>query len=166
MGQQQLLLVILVTVIVGIATVVAINTFSSASKASNRDAVLNDISAIAASAQSYYTKPKMLNGGGTSFSDLTFQRIPFTGKFIDGEAEFLSAVNENGTYKLVIDAGGTKFTVTGIPSSCTSYNGSAGSLEAGTLTGVIYDTGTDDTCHFEADVFPNGIEIIKSPTTD
>lgn len=39
MGQQQLLLVILVTIIVGIATVVAINTFSSAADSANLDAV-------------------------------------------------------------------------------------------------------------------------------
>ncbi|MDZ7715010.1 MAG: hypothetical protein U5J95_02240 [Balneolaceae bacterium] len=48
MGQQQLLLVILVTIIVGIATVVAINTFSSASDSANVDAVRGDLLNIAA----------------------------------------------------------------------------------------------------------------------
>jgi len=57
MGQQQLLLVILVTIIVGIATVVAINTFGSAADAANIDAVRNDVAAIASGAQGYYMKP-------------------------------------------------------------------------------------------------------------
>ena len=47
MGQQQLLLVILVTIIVGIATVVAINTFGTAADNANIDAVRNDMTAIA-----------------------------------------------------------------------------------------------------------------------
>ncbi len=77
MGQQQLLLVILVTVIVGIATVVAINTFSSASESANRDAVTNDMVAIAAASQAYYIKPTMLNGGGNSFNGITFRQVAF-----------------------------------------------------------------------------------------
>src|SRR5690606_10538538 len=95
MGQQQLLLVILVTVIVGIATVVAINTFSSASEAANRDAVTNDMVAIAAAAQSFYIKPLMLNGGGNTFTGVNFSKIAFAGS-TDGD--FLSAINVNGTY--------------------------------------------------------------------
>ena len=62
MGQQQLLLVILVTIIVGIATVVAINTFGTAADNANIDAVRNDMTAIASGAQSYYMKPAMLGG--------------------------------------------------------------------------------------------------------
>jgi len=165
MGQQQLLLVILVTVIVGIATVVAINTFSSASKASNRDAVVNDITAIAAAAQSYYTKPTMLNGGGSSFTGLTFQRIPFTGKFATGETAFLTTVNENGTYVITpVDA--NSFSVTATPSSCEAYDGSAGIISGGTLSGVTYDTGAAATCDYVATVRANGVEFTTQPTTD
>ena len=51
MGQQQLLLVILVTIIVGIATVVAINTFSSASEQANIDAARQDMLQMAYTAQ-------------------------------------------------------------------------------------------------------------------
>ncbi len=164
MGQQQLLLVILVTVIVGIATVVAINTFSSASKAANRDAVLNDVTAIAAASQSYYTKPKMLNGGGSSFVDLDFKKIPFTGKF-EGET-YTTTVNENGTYVIDVETDGKSFTITATPSSCSGYDGSTGALEGGQLSGVKADTGADNGCKYEATVYPDGIEITKSPTTD
>lgn len=129
MGQQQLLLVILVTVIVGIATVVAINTFSSASEAANRDAVTNDMVAIAAAAQSFYIKPLMLNGGGNTFTLVDFSKIAFAG---NTDANFLSAINVNGTY--VISArDAEKFTLTGHPSSCASYAGVVPTTTAGTI---------------------------------
>lgn len=116
MGQQQLLLVILVTIIVGIATVVAINTFSSAAESANVDAVRSDLTQIAASAQAYYMKPEMMGGGGGStgdgFSTITFNDITFAGT-VDG-TDPLVATNENGTYTISNRANGT-FTVTGAP---------------------------------------------------
>src|SRR6056297_3557785 len=67
MGQQQLLLVILVTIIVGIATVVAINIFGDAAEQANKDAVRQDLLAASAQAQGVYTRPIMMGGGGGSF---------------------------------------------------------------------------------------------------
>ena len=105
MGQQQLLLVILVTIIVGIATVVAINTFGSAADSANVDAVRQDLASIAASAQGFYMKPAMLGGGGRSFNgtgsngaaaQVTFHDLAFAGTVTDDDA----ANNENGTYTL------------------------------------------------------------------
>jgi Tfp pilus assembly protein PilE len=112
MGQQQLLLVILVTIIVGIATVVAINTFGSAADSANVDAVRQDLASIAASAQGYYMKPEMLGGGGRDFSDITFYDITFPGQ-VTGDA---AATNENGDYALSAP-GATSFVVTGTPSA-------------------------------------------------
>lgn len=77
MGQQQLLLIILVSVLVGIATVVAINTFQSASESSNIDAVRNDLVMIKSNAQAYFRKPATLGGGGNSFDGFTFEKIGF-----------------------------------------------------------------------------------------
>ena len=98
MGQQQLLLVILVTIIVGIATVVAINTFGSAADAANIDSVRQDIAQIAAAAQGYYMKPGMLGGGSRSFSGIDFNQFAFAGTVNDADATI--AFNENGTYKI------------------------------------------------------------------
>lgn len=112
MGQQQLLLVILVTIIVGIATVVAINTFSSAADSANVDAVRNDLGSIAASAQGYYMKPEMLGGGGNDFSSITFNDITFSGT-VNNDTE---AQNENGTYTISGRQTG-QFTVTAAPAS-------------------------------------------------
>ena len=99
MGQQQLLLVILVTIIVGIATVVAINTFSNAADSANLDAVRNDLAQIAASAQGYYLKPEMLGGGGNDFDDITFNNITFASTDISTNG--LTAENDNGCYVIV-----------------------------------------------------------------
>lgn len=117
MGQQQLLLVILVTIIVGIATVVAINTFSSAAEGANLDAVRQDVANIAASAQGFYIKPKMLGGGGNSFEGMTFNNITFAADAL--VAGGLEATNSNGTYTIAVVAGNVSFTVTAEPSSQT-----------------------------------------------
>ncbi|MEX0639177.1 MAG: hypothetical protein WD094_01850, partial [Balneolaceae bacterium] len=92
MGQQQLLLVILVTIIVGIATVVAINTFGTAADSANLDAVRQDVAQIAAASQSFYMKPTMLGGGGRSFSAVTFNDFAFAASDISDDC--LTAVNE------------------------------------------------------------------------
>ena len=118
MGQQQLLLVILVTIIVGIATVVAINTFGSAADQANIDAVNNDVATLASAAQGYYMRPDMLGGGGRTFDDLEFEGLAFPATGITTLG--LSAQNENGTYVLS-DVGGQSFTITAHPSSCENY---------------------------------------------
>ncbi len=98
MGQQQLLLVILVTILVGIATVVAINVFSSAMSASNKDAVRTDLAILATNAHAYYAKPKMLGGGGNSFDGFTFNTIAFPADEISPDG--LNARNANGIYHI------------------------------------------------------------------
>jgi len=99
LGQQQLLLVILVTIIVGIATVVAISTFTEAREAANLDAVRQDVLSIANYAQSYAMKPEMLGGGDSSFSNFTFRNIPFGADSIES-TQGLIAINENGKYEI------------------------------------------------------------------
>lgn len=116
MGQQQLLLVILVTIIVGIATVVAINTFSSAAESANLDALRNDVAAIASSAQGYYIRPEMLGGGGNSFANITFQNITFAGNIVEGTNN-LTAVNLNGAFVIQPGATATQFVLRAFPSS-------------------------------------------------
>ncbi|WP_018127777.1 hypothetical protein [Balneola vulgaris] len=96
MGQQQLLLIILVTIICGIATVVAINTFNSANDQANKDAVRADLAALASSAQGYFMKPEMLGGGGNSFTGFTFRSVAFPIDQITDDG--LHVRNANGTY--------------------------------------------------------------------
>lgn len=114
MGQQQLLLIILVTIIVGIATVVALNTFSSAADSANLDAVRQDLATIGSSAQGYYIKPTMLGGGGKDFRGINFNLISFSSDTITNSG--LTAENVNGVY--VIGSKSTNsFQVTATPAS-------------------------------------------------
>jgi len=71
MGQQQLLLIVLGVIIVGIAVVVGINVFTASASSSNRDAITADLTNLAAMAQQYYRKPTALGGGGNSFTGWT-----------------------------------------------------------------------------------------------
>lgn len=68
MGQQQLLLIVLGVIIVGIAVVVGINVFTASSKNANRDAVISDLTTLAAMAQQHYRKPTAMGGGGNKFT--------------------------------------------------------------------------------------------------
>jgi Tfp pilus assembly protein PilE len=134
MGQQQLLLVILVTILVGIATVVAINTFGSSNINANRDAVRNDIAAIATAAQAWYIKPEMLGGGNNSFEGLTFEDIGFAADSIYNSG--LTASNLNGVYVLGTGTAGN-ITVTATPSTNTTSDNPitiTGTIEPGDLS--------------------------------
>jgi Tfp pilus assembly protein PilE len=71
MGQQQLLLIVLGVIIVGIAVVVGINVFTASSSSANRDACIADLTNVAAMAQQFYRKPAALGGGGNTFTGWT-----------------------------------------------------------------------------------------------
>jgi hypothetical protein len=71
MGQQQLLLIILGVIIVGIAIAVGISMFSSSSVQANKDALINDINNLAANAYQYRIRPTTMGGGGGNYSGYT-----------------------------------------------------------------------------------------------
>jgi Tfp pilus assembly protein PilE len=71
MGQQQLLLIILGVIVVGIAVAVGITMFTDNAISANRDAVTNDLVNLAARAQQFYRRPTALGGGGNSFVGLS-----------------------------------------------------------------------------------------------
>ena len=68
MGQQQLLLIVLGVIVVGIAVVVGINLFSANAVSANRDGVTADLTNLGAMAQQYYRKPAAMGGGGSTFT--------------------------------------------------------------------------------------------------
>ena len=70
MGQQQLLLIVLGVIIVGIAVVVGINLFNANAEESTKDGVVSDCTNLGAMAQQYYKKPTSMGGGGNSFARL------------------------------------------------------------------------------------------------
>lgn len=106
MGQQQLLLIVLGVIIVGIAVVVGINVFTAQSEASTKDAIISDCTTLGAMAQQYFRKPTAMGGGGNSFTGWT---IPSS---LDTTA--------NGTYSVVVNST-SQVTITGKPLAATGY---------------------------------------------
>ena len=95
MGQQQLLLIILGVIIVGIAVAVGITMFQDNAVDQNRSAVIADLTTLEAKAQQYYAKPVTLGGGGNSFVGLTADA---TGLGDLASTAFTN--NANGTYTI------------------------------------------------------------------
>ena len=75
MGQQQLLLIILGVIVVGIAVAVGITMFQDNAVSANRDAVTNDLVNLAARAQQYYRRPTALGGGQGSFATVALSHL-------------------------------------------------------------------------------------------
>ena len=71
MGQQQLLLIVLGVIVVGIAVVVGINLFNANATSANRDGVISDLNNLGAMGQQYYKKPTSMGGGGNAFTGWT-----------------------------------------------------------------------------------------------
>lgn len=79
MGQQQLLLIVLGVIVVGIAVVVGINLFNANAETSTQDSVVSQGTNLGAMAQQYYKKPTSMGGGGNSFVDFdtkVFDNLP------------------------------------------------------------------------------------------
>jgi hypothetical protein len=87
MGQQQLLLIILGVIIVGIAIAVGLSLFAANSVQANKDAIINDINNIAANAYQFYIRPISMAGGGSSYTGGTGYSIPMR-----------MSCNDNGSY--------------------------------------------------------------------
>ena len=63
MGQQQLLLVILCVIIVGIAIAVGISQFGAHSQQANKDGVTTSLVTLGADAYQFKIRPSTLGGG-------------------------------------------------------------------------------------------------------
>lgn len=119
MGQQQLLLIVLGVIIVGIAVVVGINVFTASSKNANRDAVISDLTTLAAMAQQHYRKPTAMGGGGNTFTGWSIpSSLVRTANMSADMASPTITTGTNGTVTLVATGtetgadGSTPFTVT------------------------------------------------------
>jgi hypothetical protein len=102
MGQQQLLLIILGVIVVGIAVAVGVTMFNDSAVSANRDAVTNDLVNFASRCQQYFRRPKALGGGGGSFVGIADMR-QLT------KTNVATYTNGNGTYSVPV--AGTATTV-------------------------------------------------------
>lgn len=112
MGQQQLLLLILTTVIVGIATAIAVTTFANSSAATNVDSVRQDLGNLATIAVTYHKRPELLGGGGGSFENIRFDDLKFGIDTLNATGNV--ARNDNGRY-VITSASADELVIIGNP---------------------------------------------------
>lgn len=96
MGQQQLLLLVLGIVIVGLAVVVGIQAFGENQKKANADAMVNDVVRIASDAQAFSLKPAAF--GGDDLNAATFEKLGYN-------------VDASGNYTNLNTTGGTGYVI-------------------------------------------------------
>lgn len=120
MGQQQLLLLILAIIVLGVATLLGIEMFSQSSAEANQQAVLQDILTIAGRAQSWYKRPAQMGGGGRSYTNISMANMN------------LPAANANGSFSIT----GSGNTATIIGTGIEDAGGAVGPLQVQVSVGV------------------------------
>lgn len=143
MGQQQLLLIVLGIIIVGIAIAVGVTTFRSSAVDANRAQVISDLNNLAAKAQRYYRTPGSMGGGGQDFQSFALSA--------------LDTSNANGVYST------TTTTPTGASYVAGSVTAIASSAQTIYIVGCGTETGDDGTNEVKAyvTVTPNGVTATK-----
>ena len=81
MGQQQLLLITVGVIAVGIAVIIGISLFEAAATEANREELTSALNSLGNMAQEYYLTPTTLGGGNRKF---TGWKMPKTYKQYEG----------------------------------------------------------------------------------
>lgn len=108
MGTQQILLIVLSVIIVGVAIAVGISMFNSQSYNSNKTAIASDAQGFAAQVVQYYKTPQSQGGFGNgtatdaggeliSLEEVQDALESYLG-FTDTVGEGVGVINENGEY--------------------------------------------------------------------
>jgi hypothetical protein len=102
MATQQLLLIVLGVVIIGIMIVIGTVLFSDHSASTCRESISQDLLVVAAKAQGYRRKPKIQGGGGGSFVGFSLSRV------------LISATTANGTFSIHGSPSDSSVTIEGV----------------------------------------------------
>ena len=105
MGQQQILLIVLSVILVGVAVAIGISMFRDNAINANRDAIYSDLSNFAANAYKYKMSSSNMGGGGGAYTNLSATHMGSV--FAAG-----STGNENASYGFVVD-NANQVTITG-----------------------------------------------------
>lgn len=106
MGNQQLLLIVVSVVILGIAVAVGATLFQDQAASTNRDELVNDLVNYGAQAQAYYKRPRVFGGGENSFNGLTMARITSRSSNLNGAYSLLSdPVGGNPNHVSIVGVG-------------------------------------------------------------
>ncbi len=141
MGTQQILLIVLSVIIVGVAIAVGISMFNAQAYNSNKTAIASDAQSFATQIVQYYKTPVSQGGGGGEIpAALTATQL---GSYLGWGAA--STTNENGTFTVAITTTGASgvATITGIGNAERNTNNpkivSTITFPAGTITAVASD---------------------------
>ena len=108
MGTQQILLIVLSVIIVGVAIAVGISMFNSQAYNANKTAIASDAQAFAAQVLQYWKTPESQGGAGGNGANITVDNVTnYLG--LTGE----NAENENGSY-VITDADSFTVEITGV----------------------------------------------------
>lgn len=114
MGQQQLLLIVLGVIIVGVAVVLGIQYFAVGAEEAAKDELVAHSLTIGANAQQWFKKPVAMGGGGNTF-------VGFTANAWTGKMAVKLASTTNGTY-VPSGEGAASITITATPLAALGYN--------------------------------------------
>jgi len=137
MGQQQLILLVLATVIVGIAIIIGIRAFTENSIKANSDAMIQDMVRIASDAQAWKQKPAPFGGqidgvDGVKANPLDFGGVSWVRLGYAPQAgDITTYENLNGTYQVATGASGL---------SICGYNSLKGNTAIIEVTGLTDET--------------------------
>ncbi|MDD2228475.1 MAG: hypothetical protein PHY48_03580 [Candidatus Cloacimonetes bacterium] len=144
MGTQQILLIVLSVVIVGVAIAVGISMFNSQSYNSNKTAIAADAQSFATQVVQYYKTPVSQGGGGNLLPTADAAGALVVGNAI-GWGD-ITTTNDNGTYTLAITTAGASgvATITGVGTAAKAGGEKPNvvttiALPAGTITAVATD---------------------------
>lgn len=111
MGQQQLLLIVLGVILVGVAVVLGIQYFSVGAEEGAKDEIVAHCMTIGANAQQWFKKPVAMGGGGLTFAGF---ETHFTNNLLNLQA------STNGVY--TTGAGtAANIVITGTPNGALGY---------------------------------------------
>jgi len=115
MGTQQILLIVLSVIIVGIAVAVGITMFNAQSVNSNRSACIADMNNFAASTLAFYKTPTSHGGAGSDSTEVTVKKV---GNYIGVDFNGTSTLTTgNGVYTIAdIEPNSIEFTAVGTES--------------------------------------------------
>jgi hypothetical protein len=115
MGTQQILLIVLSVIIVGVAIAVGITMFNSQAYNSNKSGIAADAQSFATQIVQYYKTPKSQGGfGGEDVDSLVVSDIS---GYLGFDATTNSTTNENGTYTISLDGTSGMPVITGVGSA-------------------------------------------------
>ncbi len=136
MGTQQILLIVLSVIVVGIAVAVGIQMFSTQAQNANRQAVMGDLQNYGASAVAHFKMPASMGGGGKGTpgfgADLAAAKTG-VGRYM-GFTAAGTLTNDNGTYTLGYTSASV-ITITGVGTEI-GQDGANGVQAVLTVTGT------------------------------